>query len=303
MTNINKGISLALATALISGFSVFLNKFAVGFWASSSAYTTAKNIVVAILLIGLFLFWRKISEFKFLSKKDWLRLVVIGFIGGSIPFLLFFKALSLIPSSNAAFIHKTLFIWVALLALPILKEKLSKLQILALLILVISVFMITVPKLQFGNGEALVLLATLFWAVENVFAKVVLKKLSSFIVAWGRMFFGSLFLVIYLIAVGQVGQLLPASFSQAGWLLLCGFVLFGYVITWYAALKFAPATLVSTILVMAVPITIALNSIFVTKILPLKAMPPGILIVLGVVIFSYVYGRSFKMPALRFWSK
>ncbi len=119
----NKGIYFALATAFISGLAVFLNKFAVGFWTNSSVFTTAKNLVVAILLTSLILLVKKLPELKKLSKKDWRQLIIIGFIGGSIPFLLFFKGLTLTSATGAAFIHKTLFIWVAVLAIPILKEK------------------------------------------------------------------------------------------------------------------------------------------------------------------------------------
>ena len=151
MTSVNKGICFALITAFISGLAIFLNKFAVGFWMDSSVFTAGKNIIVAVLLTGLLLLWGKFGEFKFLAKNDWLYLVLIGFIGGSIPFLLFFKALALMPSSNAAFIHKTLFIWVALLAVPILKEGLSKLQIFAFLVLVAGIFMINAPRTILGE--------------------------------------------------------------------------------------------------------------------------------------------------------
>jgi len=57
---------------------------------------------------------------------------LIAIVGGSLPFLLFFTGLSLASAPSAAFIHKTLFIWVAFLAVPFLGERLGWAQICAL---------------------------------------------------------------------------------------------------------------------------------------------------------------------------
>jgi drug/metabolite transporter (DMT)-like permease len=287
-----KGVYLAFAAALISGLAVFFNKFAVSFWDSSSVFTTAKNLIAAVLLTSLILLIKKLPELKKLSSQNWIRLIMIGFIGGSVPFLLFFKGLSLTQASNAAFIHKTLFIWIALLALPILKEKLSYWQVLALIILAVGAYLFVSPaKWQFGYGEFLVLLATLLWAVENVIAKITLRNIPSLVVAWGRMFFGSVFLMIYLFFIGQFTQLFVFSGSNFSWLLLSGVILFGYVATWYAALKYAPATVVSAILVIAAPITALLDSIFVTDGLKASLILPILLIILGALLVSRIFEK------------
>jgi len=294
-----KGVYFALATALISGLAVFLNKFAVGFWFNSSVFTTAKNLVVAILLTCLIVFLKKFPEIKDLSKKAWLQLAVIGFIGGSVPFLLFFKGLTMASATNAAFIHKTLFIWVALLAIIFLKEKLSKLQILALGFLVFGTYLISGPiKLHLGYGEFLILLATLFWAIENMIAKIALKNIAPLLVAWGRMFFGSIFLLIYLFFSGGLSQIF-VPLSGIGWLILSGVILFGYVITWYTALKSLPATVATAILVIAAPLTALLDSIFVTHYLKPAILISGLIIVLGIILIIRIYERTCSVLQIR----
>ena len=50
---------------------------------------------------------------------------MIGVIGGSVPFILFFNGLAMASAPSAAFIHKTLFVWVVLLAVPFLGERLG----------------------------------------------------------------------------------------------------------------------------------------------------------------------------------
>jgi len=178
-----KGVTLALITAFISGFAVFINKFGVGFWESSSAYTTAKNMVAAILLTGLILFFYKLTELKQLPSKTWIKLALIGLVGGSIPFLLFFKSITMISAPEAAFIHKTIFLWIALFSYPFLKERLSSVQIIALCILFSGVFLFGAPShLTFGVGFALALTATILWAIENVVAKITLRKVDPDIV-------------------------------------------------------------------------------------------------------------------------
>jgi len=292
MNATNKGIYFAFITAFISGLAVFFNKFAMSFWQSSSVFTTAKNLVAVFFLFSLILLLKKGSELRKLSKKQWLRLVTIGLVGGSVPFLLFFKGLSLTSAANAAFIHKTLFIWVAFLAMPFFKEKISGLQFLALGILFSGVYLLGAPsRFVFGYGELLVFLATLLWAVENIIAKKTLRDVSSVAVAWGRMFFGSVFLMVYLFHTGGVGQLLRLNLDNLAWLALSGALLFGYTATWYTALKHAPATVVTSILVLAAPITAMLNFVFTGQQFNTGLFLPIGLMILGILIVAKFHER------------
>ena len=68
----NKGIYFALLTALISGFSVFFNKFATAQFKDAYVFTTLKNVLVAAGLIGILMIPRIFRELKTLNKKDWL---------------------------------------------------------------------------------------------------------------------------------------------------------------------------------------------------------------------------------------
>lgn len=161
-STLKKGIYLALLTALISGISNFVNKIAVAAIKPPLVFTAEKNAIVGILIIGILIATWKWEKIKNLTRKQISYLVLIGIIGGSLPFYLFFTGLSLIPAINGALIHKTLVFWVALLAIPFLKEKISKLQILAVLLLFASNFVIGgFVSLQHSRGELFVLIATI----------------------------------------------------------------------------------------------------------------------------------------------
>ena len=49
----------------------------------------------------------------------------VAVVGGSVPFVLFFEGLARAEATQAAFIQKTLVVWVALLAVPLLHERLG----------------------------------------------------------------------------------------------------------------------------------------------------------------------------------
>src|SRR3989338_11451169 len=97
-----KGIILVLATSVISGFSIFINEFSVA-RIEPSVFTFLKNASVAMLLLAILLFTKEFSSIRKLTKSQWLMLLLIGIIGGSIPFILFFKGLSLSSAAMGAF--------------------------------------------------------------------------------------------------------------------------------------------------------------------------------------------------------
>src|SRR3954449_6135209 len=96
-------------------------------------FTTLKNgtAVLALFAIALPLLRSRGGSFK-VTRRDFGWLTLIGIVGGSVPFLLFFTGLSLATAPTAAVIQKTLFVWVALLAVPFLGERLGLVQIGAL---------------------------------------------------------------------------------------------------------------------------------------------------------------------------
>lgn len=255
-----KGLYFALITALISGIANFLNKYAVAAVGDSFVFTTAKNILVALLLSSFMLLPLAVKQLKQLKKKHWLQLMAVGLVGGSLPFVLFFKGLTITSAVQASFIHKTLFIWVTVLAIPLLKEKFTKWQGLAMVMLLGgSLFLGGLKTWQFGWGDLLIFLATLLWAAEYIIAKSILKTVNSSVVAWARMFFGSLVLLTWLLLTRGASVLFRLNSFQWSWTILMSLFLLGFVLTWYAALKRQPASVVTSILVLAFPVTAILS--------------------------------------------
>ncbi len=287
----NKGLLLVLGTAFISGIVVFISKFGVSI-INPYIFTGLKNIVVVLLVVGWLLMMRDWQILRKLKKMQWLMLLGVGLIGGSIPFLLYFKGLSLTTPVQAAFIHKTLFIYVAVLAVIFLKEKINRNFLLGGLGLLLgNILLLKLIPHQFGWGDFLILIATLFWASENVLSKYLLKELPSRIVIWGRMFFGSAFIILFWLVTNQAHLVASLNLEQLGWVLITSVFLFGYLATWYTGLKYVKVSIAATILLLASPITTLLSLIFLGQSLVLTQ-------VLGIVLITLAIFWIYKSASL-----
>jgi uncharacterized membrane protein len=92
-----------------------------------------------------------------------------------------------------------------------------------------------------------------------IVAKRLLGSTPAAVAAAARMGIGLLILVGILWATGRLGGLGQLGLQQWAWVAVTGVLLSGYVATWYAALKRAPASAVTAVLTLAAPITATLQ--------------------------------------------
>ena len=273
------GVIVAAVTALISGVSVFVNSYGVHAIKQPAVYTTAKNMVATVMLATLALaatgFRRSVrwhAGERWVApprqragggpSRQWtawrgLAVAYVGVIGGGAAFILFFDGLARTAATPAAFLHDSLVIWVALLAVPLLRERLNSWNLAAIVLLVGGQVAVLggVGHLAMNTGDLLVLAATLLWAVEVVIAKQLLSDLSPATVSLVRMAVGSAVLVVYLAVHGSLGALISFTSGQLGWVVLTGALLAGYVGTWMTALCRARAVDVTSVLVASTLVT------------------------------------------------
>ena len=254
------GLLLALATACISGVAVFLNSYGVKAFGDATTYTTAKNVVAALVLVALISAMSASRRGAVLTRpsrpQQWAGLTIVGVFGGAIAFVLFFEGLALATAVDAAFLQKTLLVWVALLAVPLLGERLGTLQVAAIALLVLGqIGLAGGATTILGRGQLMVLGATLLWAGEVIIVKKLLADLSSWTVGLTRMGIGSVVLVAWTLLRGDGGALMALTGNQWMWVMVTGVILAGYVSTWFAALSRAPAVDVTAVLVIGAVIT------------------------------------------------
>jgi drug/metabolite transporter (DMT)-like permease len=265
MTSRSTGVALAFVTACISGVSIWVNGRGIAHFSDATVYTTAKNVVAGAFLLLLLLVpgSHGRASVSSIARRHWPALLGVAVIGGSVPFVLFFDGLKDSTATQAAFIQKTLIIWVALLAVPLLKERFGWPHALAIGFLLGGQAWLAgkLGTLAFGKGEAMILVATLFWSVEIVFVKYLLRSIPPSVVAAARMTIGAVLLVCWLVLTGNLGDLTGLSALQWRWALLTGLLLTAYVATWFAALARAQAIDVTAVLVFGALVTAILSGV------------------------------------------
>lgn len=250
-----KGILFILATAVISGVSIYVNSLAVKF-SNPYVFTGVKNVLVGVALFSIILAVKEFKSLRALNQQDWLKLMFVGLVGGAIPFMLFFKGLTMTTAAQGGLIQKCMFVFVAFLAAMFLKEKWNNSIFIGLVaILIGNVLFSGVNPHTFGRGDVLILFATLLWSVEIVISKKLLARLPSSTVAWSRMFFGGLFIFMYLIMSRQIEPLFAYHAVQWEWIAITSIFLFGYVWTLYTGLKHVRASVATAVLALGAPIT------------------------------------------------
>jgi drug/metabolite transporter (DMT)-like permease len=251
-------VLLAAATALISGLSVFVNGYGVRAWTEISdptTYTTLKNTAAAVILLAAAMVLARRRRAPVLDPTlvggKRIGLISIALVGGSIPFVLFFEGLARATSADAAFIHKTLVVWVAVMALTFLRERVGLPHLAALVLLVWGQAALSggVGAIGIGSGEWLILLATLLWAVETIIAKRLLASVPSLTLGVARMAGGAFLLVLYTVWRGGFSGLAGVTPEHVMWIAVTALTLAGYVGSWYAALARAQAVDVTAVLV------------------------------------------------------
>ena len=214
---IKTGIIFAFITAIISGFSIFYNKSVIVSGIDPLIFNIIKNGGVALILSIFLLLLPNRNKYFSISSSSWIKLFLIGVIGGSIPFILFFSGLKETAATNANIIQKSLFIWVTIMALPILSEKLNLWQTAGYIIVAWSnLFLGGFSNFAFNRGELLILAATLFWSIEYIIAKITLKSVDYKVVAWGRMAIGAVILIFIALIQNKL-YLLAKSKSRLSW--------------------------------------------------------------------------------------
>lgn len=256
-----KGILFALAASIVSGIAIFYSKIS----ASSIdplIMATVRNSIAGLFFFILVLFGTRKMQMNSLTKREWAILILIGTIGGSIPFYLFFSGIKLIGAQQANFIHKTLFVWVFLLSTVVFKEKINIGYILAGFLVLIGTVVVSPIKPILGMGEQLVLSATLLWSVEAILAKKILPQVKEEVVGLFRMGLGGAVLFITTFLTGKTTLLFQLTSSQFVTLFVGAGILFFYVFLWYKSLRIAPAGLVSIILTFSLVVGNFLNGAF-----------------------------------------
>jgi len=268
------GLGLALVAGCISGLSIFLNGLMVKSFPDPTLLAGVRNGMVGLLFVTVLVALAARSSkavitdspvstpAQRLSRPQLVGLLVLGVIGGGIAFALFFEGLALAASPSSAVLQKTLFLWVAIAAWPLLGERPGAASLTALIVLLAGMLLIDPPAgTGIGVGELLILAATLLWTGETILARRLLPQVGAGRGAAARMAIGSIVLLGIVAWGGGLAGLTAWTPAMWGFVALTAALLAGYVAAWYGALERAPAGTVTSILVIGAIITATLRAL------------------------------------------
>jgi drug/metabolite transporter (DMT)-like permease len=275
------GTLLIIFTAIVSGVAIVVNKFFVVKF-DPLIFTALRALFIGIVFLLISLYFSKTTKKKF-NKVSWKYLILIGIIGGSFAFWIFFTGLKLTTAGRAAFLHKTLPIYAAIFAYFLLREKITKKQLIAMFVMLLGLIVLEFstfnPDIQLG--DALILIATVLWATENTIAKKLMERESNWVITFSRMFFGSLILFGIILLLGKAPLLLQLSLQHWLYIFISGVFLLLYVFTWYWGLKHINLSKASTILLLAPVISLVLGMLWLNEKVFLIQILGSLLILIG----------------------
>jgi drug/metabolite transporter (DMT)-like permease len=262
-TNPTIGYLFAVLNAIVSGFAIYLNGQGVKLFSDAALYTTLKNTVTGVaLLLPVLVLARCRTELRHLNLRQWSLLLGLALIGGSVPYVLFFRGLQLTTPVTSSLLNHAQFLLVAVLALLFLRERVGVMVWAALAVLFVGVSLgANLNALRWNEGTLLIALSTLLFAAGFVLAKHLLRDLSTETVMAAKMTLGSVFLLAYIAMTGRLNELGSLTGQQWGFVLLTGLILTAFTVTAFVALRHITATAATAIPVASPLITTALVAI------------------------------------------
>jgi drug/metabolite transporter (DMT)-like permease len=269
----------------VSGIAIPLNKlFIVNL--DPTVFTAVRAVIIGLIFL-LLSFYQSGKSHRRFRKVSWGYLLAIAVIGGAFAFLLYFNGLALTTAGRAAFLQKTLPLFVAILAFVFLREKISRRMSYALVAMLVGLIIITAsqitPAALWSNpslGDLMVIAATILWAVEAVIAKKAMAMgETNFVISFARMFFGGLILFGFVILFGKFGLLLALSAQQWANILVSTALLFFYVLFWYWSIRHINVSKATALLLVAPIISLAGGIVlFGEPLAPLELIGGGIIL-------------------------
>ncbi len=245
-------------------------------------------IIFAVLLIQ-----RKLYLLRTYSTKDLLFAAFLGFLNPFLYYIVLFKAYSILPAQEAITLNYTWPLMLVLLSIPLLKQKIKLLSIVAIIISFFGVIIIAtrgnIAGLSFSDlkGDLLPLSSAVIWALFWIFS---LKDKHDVVVKLFVSFCFGLFFSIGLIIVRStfVGFSLPNIKGVLGSAYVGFFEMGLPFIVWLSALKYAKTTAqVSNFIYITPFLSLFLVSIVVGEKILFSTIIGLVFIIAGIILQRY----------------
>ncbi|MCG9478688.1 MAG: DMT family transporter [Actinomycetia bacterium] len=255
----------------------------------------AVNLTIGFVAVVIFLLISgKIKKLSKLSPRDIMISLGLGVFGFFFYQILTFSALSKIPASINAVLISSNVIFIAILAAPILKERIGLSTKIGIGLAAIGVVLVT-----FNQGFSLnlsgtdmdlmafldPLLAALSFALYSVIGKKLLANNDPLIVAALALFSGAVLLNILTAFTVGYTQIFTASRTELGILIILGLTMIGIAYPlWFTCLKKLPASHVSIYIYLTPVFAVVLSLIILKESFSWLFWVGAVLILAGIIV-------------------
>lgn len=294
MTNQNRSYLFAISAILL--WSTVGTAFKITLRHLNYAQLLFFSSLVSVIILGIFISVN--GQFRLIRQTSTKQLgysALLGFLNPFAYYLILFKAYSLLKAQEAVALN---YIWpmmLVLLSVPVLKQKIKFISVIALLISFSGAIIIATKGRPFSLdlseplGVGLALSSALFWAMFWLLnvrdqREETLKLFMNFL-------FGFLYTLIYCVFTGNL--IIPGFEGALGSVYIGLFEMGITFVLWLKALKYAENTAKVSNLVYLSPF---ISLVFISLIIGEKILPSTIagltLIITGIVLQQVVTGRK-----------
>ena len=250
-------------------------------------------IVSTVVLFCCLLFQKKVSLLKTLAKRDYLHSALLGFLNPFLYYVVLFKAYSLLPAQQAQPLN---FIWpvmLVLLSIPLLKQKIKPMSILAVIISFFGVFVISTRGDIFGfrftspTGVILAVGSSVIWAVFWIYN--IKDRRDEVVKLFLNFAFGSVFTFFAMLLFAEVE--LTNLYGMLGAVYVGLFEMGITFLVWLRALKLSITTAHVANLISLVPFLSLVVIYFVVGEKILVSTIIGVLFIVGGIVLQNFSAR------------
>ncbi len=251
-------------------------------------YSSFVSLVIFFILL---LIQNKLQLLSQYSSREYLHSALLGLLNPFLYYIILFKAYSLLPAQEAQPLNYTWSITLALLSIPLLKQRIKLTSILALIVSYFGVFIISthgnIGALKFTNsyGVLLALGSAVIWAIFWIYnirdqRDAVTKLFLNFA-------FGFIFITIAMLFSSRLKDLpAPAGITGATYVGL--FEMGITFVLWLKALKLSRTTAqVSNLIYLSPFVSLVLIHFVVGEKILFSTLIGLIFIITGIVIQQY----------------
>lgn len=286
MTNKNKAYVLAMTVVLFWSTVASAFKLSLRYLSETGLllYSTFFSTAALFLILAI---QKKLPLLKALNKQDYLFSAMLGFLNPFLYYLVVFKAYKLLPAQMAQPLNMIWGIVLVLISIPILKQKVRLIDMIALLVCFAGVVVISTEgdfsgfQVKSPLGVFLAVGSSLIWSfywVLNVRDKrdAVVRIFLNFVFGFG-------FILVSVIFIFPVK--VPAAEGALGALYVGLFEMGLAFALWVKALKLSDATVDISILIYIVPfISFVFIHIFVGERIMVSSVAGAVLIIGGILL-------------------